>query len=59
MFSIVDILDHEMMEQPFGILIEENLYQGADLDLQIYPSTLAVSFSIPSKTALGSAGTIV
>lgn len=47
MFRHVDSLEREMKSHPFRVLFGKNEYLGADVDLQIYPSTLAVSFTIP------------
>ncbi len=47
MLQEVDFLEQEMSGHSFRVVLGNDEFGGADVDLQIYPSTLAVSFTIP------------
>jgi hypothetical protein len=47
MLSEVEVLENKMHQYNFHVSFDGNRFLGADVDLQIYPSCMAMSFSIP------------
>ncbi|WP_146654991.1 hypothetical protein [Labilithrix luteola] len=46
MLSVVDHLGERLAELPFFVLVDDRRFHASEVDLQIYPSTRGLSFTL-------------
>ncbi len=47
MLKAVEILEQQMANQSFRVVVDDREYLGADVDLQVFPTAGDVSFTLP------------